>query len=109
MNLCVGMVGCNAGWKLLLNQLGVPYSIMADGADVDGLSAIIVGEGVSSPNKEKIREFVQRGGGVLGSAKVMEELFSIPLRYQFIRSIVPDSQFAGVGLTDIFQIGRAHV
>ena len=102
MTLRVGMVGCNAGWKLLLNQVGVPCSIITDDENIDELSAMIVGEDVSSSNKERIREFVQRGGGVLGSAKAIGELFSIPLRHQFIRSLVPDSQFAGIGMADIF-------
>jgi len=102
MRMRVGILGDGTGWELLLRQVGVPFAMVDESAPIDGFSAVVAGGRLSMEEMNRLRSYLRAGGGVLCSAELFSKLSSIPVRKCFIRFMLPGSEFAGIGLVDIF-------
>lgn len=105
MRLHIGLISFNAGWQTLLQQEGVPFSVLVspDELRVDDYSAVIVEGGTVEGWKKELRHYARQGGALVMSAESYERLFDKPVKRKQIRYLLggPESPFDVVGLVDV--------
>ncbi len=109
MRICIGILGEPSGWRLLLEQEGVPHERANGDVTPERYSAVVVNETADDREIEMVRQYLRLGGGVLCSAKVYAEIRGTtsgrkPLAYVLAGK---DSIFRGTGLADLRQ--KAYV
>lgn len=109
MMLRVGLVGYSPGWHLLLQQEGVPYTVLVHPEELtdDAFSMVVLHSRVSHEWGKTVRKFVERGGGLVAVTEQYLRIFGGRGKCVAIRYIVPNDHemFSGVGLADIAHRG----
>ncbi len=107
MRIEIGITGRNPGWRLLLEQEGVPHSAVEEPDGLQGFSAVVAGDDCPASMIGPLKSYLRQGGGVLSSGVMFEKLSGIPCSRRFISWLAPEngSQFSDSGLTDIFLHG----
>ncbi len=103
MHLRVGLIGDHPGWKLLLDQEGVPYSLNVSNITPDHWSVLILAGNIPPETLTGTREFLYSGGALICSAIHYDQMFGSRSQTRFLKYIVPDdnSIFTGIGSIDI--------
>ena len=70
MHLKIGILGEQDGWKLLLQQIGIPHVVITNTLLPDEFSAAVVSDDINDRESEMLRQYLTLGGAVLCSAKV---------------------------------------
>lgn len=99
----IGIFGDGRGWRLLLDQEGLPSASIQDEFEVDAFSAVVAGDAINEKEVKHIRKYLETGGGVLCSGRVFARVSGTPCREEQVRYIglEPDSEFPGVGFVDV--------
>lgn len=103
MQLKIGIVGRSDGWKQLLLQEGVPWSIVTDSFFSLDFSAVVASDDVNDREAEMLRRYLILGGSVLCSAKVYERIRQSTSQLVHIDYLVtgPKSAFGTLGIIDV--------
>ncbi len=104
-NLKVGFYGKNLqGWYILLEQIGIPFSIIDDTSDISKYIVIIISDDFNEHGVEGIKEYLKKGGAVLCSAKFFDKLSGQKSKKVYAKYLfeAKDSMFTGIGLVDIY-------
>jgi peptidoglycan/xylan/chitin deacetylase (PgdA/CDA1 family) len=104
MNLKIGVLGGHAGWHILLQQIGVPHSIVTDSLLPDDFSIVVVSDMVDDRESEMLRQYLWLGGAVLCSVKVYARIRQITAQLGHIDYLYPgpSSVFHSLGIVDIY-------
>ncbi len=92
------------GWKMLLQQAGVPFTFINGELSASQYSALIVGDGIDDDEIEQTKKYLADGGAVLCSEEIYSRLSNSRGTATFIRYLLEEanSDFTGVGLVDVF-------
>ncbi len=104
MELRVGIIGNEPGWRLLLSQEGIPHSQVPE-APASGEFTVVAASGEVSPaGVEALRSHLRGGGSVLCSGGVFGRIAEGKTRRRVIRCILGDQEtgFFDPDLADIF-------
>lgn len=103
MNISVGIVGENPGWDMLLGQEGIPYAHVRDDIDPGKYSAVVAGDGSDRQSIDRVRSYLEAGGGVLCSGSMAPELTHRSSTARQVRFICgqDDAIFSHLELTDV--------
>src|SRR5712692_1732886 len=109
MRLHIGLTSSSAGWQTLLQQEGVPFSILfsPDQLRVEDFSVVIVQNGSSRNWKEPLNNYVRQGGALFMTGESYEKLFEKQGKRESIRYLRGGQSppFVKIGLVDIFSSG----
>jgi hypothetical protein len=90
MKLQIGMLGSlSPGWKMLMEQEGLPYSVVTPGSAIDEYSVAIAADSVDASGAEWIRKFLKIGGAVLCSGEAYSRITGISCSRENVRYILP--------------------
>ncbi|MCU0453125.1 MAG: hypothetical protein MUE68_05670 [Bacteroidetes bacterium] len=105
MRICIGILGEPSGWRLLLEQEGVPHERAHGHVTPERYSAVVVNDASDDREIEMVRQYLRLGGGVLCSAKVYAEIRGTTSGRRPVSYVLPDdaSIFRGSGLADLRQ------
>ena len=110
VNIQIGIIGTKiAGWRLLLDQEGVPYSSW-NNSTPDNFSVVVVADDLPEQCISQIRDYLSHGGSVLCSGSVYTKISGIACRRVFIKYLLeekPSSLFP-VELVDLDMYGYIH-
>ncbi len=103
MQIRIGIVGRSDGWRRLLTQEGVPWSIVTDSFFSLDFSVVVASDDVNDREAEMLRRYLILGGSVLCSAKVYERIRQSTSQLAHIDYLLPgpNSAFGAFGLIDI--------
>ncbi len=104
MNLKIGILGGHTGWHTLLQQIGVPHTIVRDSLLPDEFSVVVVSDMVDDRESEMLRQYLALGGAVLCSVKVYARIRQITAQLGHIDYLYPtyNSVFHSLGIVDIY-------
>ena len=99
----IGILGNGAGWKLLLDQEGLPSTSIQGEFAGDAFSVVAAGDAIKENEVERIRKYLESGGGVLCSGRVFARVSGAPCREEQVRYMYPEpeSVFSGIGFVDV--------
>ncbi len=100
----IGLLGKNiAGWEILLQQEGVPYSIAPVELSGSAFSVIIVADDADASHDSEIISYLRSGGSLLCSAVVFGRITGEKVKNEYVKYLLPetDSPFSGIWLIDI--------
>ncbi|MEK7749112.1 MAG: polysaccharide deacetylase family protein, partial [Bacteroidota bacterium] len=105
MQLNIGILGDSPGWRLLLQQEGVPFSHVGEEISGNHFSVVVIGDSVDEREAEGVRGYLKNGGAVLCSARIFAQLAGSQYANMNVRYLLPepDSEFEDAGLIDIRQ------
>ena len=112
MYLNVGIIGSNChGWYSLLDQEGIPYTIVADKPSANELSVLIIPDSIEEKKIADVTSYLREGGAAICSGFIFSKLSSSNVKESFIRYIIEeeDSHFRGAGLIDVGSVGYIPV
>jgi hypothetical protein len=103
MQIRIGIVGRCDGWKQLLTQEGVPWSIVTDSFFSLDFSVVVASDDVNDREAEMLRRYLILGGSVLCSAKVYERIRQSTSQLVHIDYLFPgpESIFGSLGIIDV--------
>jgi len=104
-NLKVGISGKNLkGWCILLEQIGTPFSIIDNTADISSYTVIIINDDFNGLRIEDVKAYLKKGGAVLCSGKFFDKLSAQKSKKVYAKYLFEDdgSIFTGIGLVDIY-------
>jgi len=107
MVLKIGILGENsAGWRLLLEQVGIPYKVVTNIPGTDELSVLIVPDSVNENNS--VRDYLSNGGAIICSGRKYSQLSGTKTAQTFIKYLLgeKDSKFSGIGMLDVGLVGN---
>jgi peptidoglycan/xylan/chitin deacetylase (PgdA/CDA1 family) len=109
MRVQVGLVGDSPGWRSLLHQEGVSFSVLSvpDQFRNDQFSVLVVYSRLSVEWCDVVKKFVRQGGALIVVAEHFTHMFGKRGNRRSIRYLIPQpsSLFHGVGIADIFRSG----
>ncbi len=104
MELKVGLVNPNAGWEILLSQIGVQYSFFESGQINERMNVpVLIIHDQSIIENHNILEYLNNGGNILCSAKIYSKIFGIKYKTIFVKYLYPETEgiFTDSELIDI--------
>jgi hypothetical protein len=103
MKIQVGIIGRHAGWQILLQQEGLPFSFASEDVRPDEYSVLVVGNDANERESEAVRLYLQAGGAVLCSASVESRLRLATDQRMYLDYVKTGnrSHFSSIGLIDI--------
>jgi hypothetical protein len=102
MNLKIGILGSANGWKLLLQQIGLPHNAVKDTLKLDEFSVVVASNNINKHESEMLRRYLTQGGAVLCSIKVYSSIRPMEIRSMNVDFFsARDSVFNSVGIIDI--------
>ena len=104
MNLKVGILGGHAGWHILLQQIGVPHSVITDSLLPDEFCVAVASDTVDDRESEMLRQYLALGGAVLCSVKVYARIRQITAQIGHVDYLYPghNSVFHSLGIVDVY-------
>jgi hypothetical protein len=104
MLLKIGIMGEQDGWKLLLQQIGIPHTVVTNTLLPDEFSAAVASDDINDRESEMLRQYLALGGAVLCSAKVYARIRQTTVQSMNVNYLYPanDSTFRSVGLIDVY-------
>jgi hypothetical protein len=104
MHLKIGILGEQDGWKLLLQQIGIPHVVVTNTLLPDEFSAAVVSDDINDRESEMLRQYLTLGGAVLCSAKVYARIRQTTVQSMNVDYLYPtnDSPFRSVGVIDVY-------
>jgi hypothetical protein len=107
MRICIGILGEPSGWRLLLEQEGVPHERAHGHLTPERYSVVVVNDSADDREIEMVRQYLGLGGGVLCSAKVYAEIRGTTSGRKPLAYVLADREsiFRGTGLADLRQKG----
>ncbi|MBN1399043.1 MAG: polysaccharide deacetylase family protein [Bacteroidetes bacterium] len=103
MHLKIGIMGRQDGWKLLLQQIGIPGVAVTNTLLPEEFSAVAASDDINDRESEMLRQYLALGGALLCSTKVHARI-----RQKTVQSVNVDyfyppesSIFRSVGIIDI--------
>ena len=104
MNLKIGILGGQTGWRTILQQIGVPHEVVTDSLLPDEFSVAVVSDTVDDRESEMLRQYLGLGGAVLCSVKVYARIRQITAQLAHIDYLYPGhhSVFHSLGIVDIY-------
>jgi hypothetical protein len=103
VNIKIGIVGNPIGWRILLQQIGVPHSTVQDTLLPEDYSVVVVSDDADDRESEMLRQYLTLGGAVLCSAKVYARIRQSTAQTINIDYCYPpqNSVFRSLGVIDI--------
>jgi hypothetical protein len=103
MNIKIGILGEQAGWQVLLQQIGAPFAAVGDSLLPEEFSVVVASDDVDDRESEMLRQYLTLGGGVLCSVKVYARLRQTTSQYVNINYFYPtqNSTFHSIGIIDV--------
>lgn len=102
--LHIGLTTATPGWKLLLDQIGVDWSVCTTtDLSPERYSAVIVSSRLSSANRAAVLDYTRLGGALIDCANIL----SRPTNRAYTRTLFPepsDPLFGDIPLIDIYGI-----
>ena len=104
MNMKIGILGGQAGWHILLQQIGVPHAVITDSLLPDEFAVAVVSDTVDDRESEMLRQYLALGGAVLCSVKVYARIRQITAQIGHVDYLYPghNSVFQSLGIVDIY-------
>ncbi len=104
MHLKIGILGDQDGWKLLLQQIGIPHVAITNTLLPDEFSAAVVSDDINDRESEMLRQYLTLGGAVLCSTKVYARIRQTTVQSMNVDYLYPtnDSPFRSVGVIDVY-------
>ncbi len=102
--ICVGIVGAEPGWEILLGREGIPHRRIETPDELAECSAAVAGDDALPEWTESLRTHLRRGGGLLCSSSLYARISGKSAKSHLLRSLKPEpgSLFAGTGFLDLF-------
>ncbi len=89
MRLHVGIIDESPGWRSLLLQEGISFSVITEAISVDAFSAVIAGRNITSQSVDWIRSYLSDGGSVLCTAGCYTQLTGQVSEQRFVKYVYP--------------------
>ena len=104
MNLKIGILGGQTGWNILLQQIGIPHTVVTDSLLPDEYSVVVVSDKADDRESEMLRQYLTLGGAVLCSVKVYARIRQITAQIENIDYLYPGprSIFHSLGIIDVY-------
>ncbi|MBI5022148.1 MAG: polysaccharide deacetylase family protein [Ignavibacteriales bacterium] len=104
MKINVGIIGLKTySWKLILEQVGVPFSIAEDKISIEEFSCLIVTDEFHEKDITRLRSYLSQGGSLICSAKLFSRLTGQNCTKRYVKYILgeKDAPFFKSGFADI--------
>ncbi len=112
MKLHIGLTSSSAGWQTILQQEGVPFSVLVspDQLNVEGFSVVVVNDNSPKRWKGMLDGYLRAGGALLMTGENYQRHFAREGKRKSIRFLrgEPGSRFERIGLVDIFSTGTIY-
>lgn len=104
MHLKIGILGQQDGWKLLLQQIGIPNSVVKNTLLPDEFSVAVASDDINDRESEMLRQYLALGGAVLCSTKVHARIRQTTVQSTNVNYFYPidDSIFRSIGIIDVY-------
>jgi hypothetical protein len=104
MNMKIGILGGQAGWHILLQQIGVPHAVITDSLLPDEFAVAVMSDTVDDRESEMLRQYLALGGAVLCSVKVYARIRQITAQIGHVDYLYPghSSVFQSLSIVDIY-------
>lgn len=90
--LKIGILEISLSWQMILEQIGVSYSLVPDNKDLSPYSfnIIVINRVVSGEELEKIKEYVNNGGAIIDEGYCIDKLINGKIEKKKINYLIPD-------------------
>jgi hypothetical protein len=104
MQLKIGILGQQDGWKLLLQQIGIPHAVVMNTLLPDEFSVAVASDDINDRESEMLRQYLALGGAVLCSTKVHARIRQTTVQSMKVDYLFPadDSIFQSIGIIDVY-------
>jgi len=107
MKLKVGSIGIQPGYKIVLEQEGIPYTIIPFEQEFSSTEYPVLIIDYLLPEYEwnKIVDYVREGGILLINADSYNKIFQEEIKYKKVKYLIPqkNSIYSEIGLIDIYR------
>ena len=103
----IGLTEDLPGWRLVLEQVGVPFRVIAtdEAVGMDAFAVLAVTSPVKGERRRRILDYVRAGGSVFVEADIAEQLLGVKVRRIYIKylSSYDDKMFSFLSPCDLDQ------
>jgi hypothetical protein len=103
MHIRIGILGEYHGWKTLLQQIGIPHTVVENTLLPQEFSAVVVSDTINDRESEMLRQYLALGGAVLCTTNMYARLRNTTAQLMDVEYLypAPQSSFRSVGIIDV--------
>jgi hypothetical protein len=113
VKLTIGILHYEAGWEILLRQIGVNWKAIStsDELNQETFSALIVNAEPTSLQEKYLEEYLVEGGAILALGSYVQHLVHSKLKRKYFSSLPPSlfGRFGQMTMMDIYSSGMLDV
>jgi len=113
VKLSIGILRYEAGWEILLRQIGVNWKVIStsDELNQESFSALIVNAEPTSLQEKYLEEYLVEGGAILAVGSYVQYLMHSKLKRKYFSSLPPSlfGSFGQMTMMDVYSAGILDV